>query len=128
MAWHDPKDIGLIPECALDNRVIFAAAYQDIDRLNQLSAEAAAVHRLTDEQLNLIIQKQAASPEAVTRFAQALPATYHSESVLRSLNDRLAFFGGKEGLDREAFLGRSGRIEGMDNQCNRQATVTRGMQ
>ena len=124
---HDPKDIGLIPECALDNRVIFAAAYQDIDRLNQLSAEAVAVHRLTDEQLNLIIQKQADSPEAVTRFAQALPATYHSESVLRSLNDRLALFGVKEGLDREAFLGRSGRVEGMDNQCNRQATATRGM-
>lgn len=101
---HDPKDVELLPEAVLNSQVLYAAAYHDINLLNQVPESAVNGHRLTDEQLRLILQVQTRSADEVVRFAKALPSVYHTEAIYQCLQERMALYGVKEGLDRQVFL------------------------
>ena len=116
---HDPRDVVLLPEAVLNSQVLYAAAYHDINLLNQVPVSAVNAHRLTDEQLRLILRVQTKSADEVARFAKALPAVYHTEAIYRCLQERMALYGVKEGLDRRVFLERSTPNQELDRTRNR---------
>lgn len=110
---HNAHNLYLLPDAAINEQVLFAAAYQDIGLLNRASEQLVRFYRLTDNQLRCALLAQTNNAAEVQRFAAALPLVYHTASVYKLLQGRMDLYGEKEGIDREAFLGRKG--QSLDN-------------